>query len=179
MNIVNTKGQMFVKKAVKIIIEVVLGIALLVCSVVFLGSNQSRVEDLFNKTIETLDKGESVESLFNTEAKDKAANLDVDCAALSEFYQGKSVEVKNFDIFHETGNVYRAYGVVVTDKGEYFVCIGATGARAIDEVGIKQFIIEDNKTFKKKDLIKRKIMNKYEKKADEYGITIRMKGDKR
>ncbi|MBQ5397808.1 MAG: hypothetical protein IIU14_00020 [Ruminococcus sp.] len=164
---------------ITLIICSIVCVALIVLSAVFMGSSSDRVEELFNKTVKTLDSSQSISSLFNDEAKTMSQTLDVDAEALREFYQGKSVEIKNFDIFHETGNIYRAYGEVVTDKGSYFLCVSATGARLMDQLGLKQVIIEDYKNFKKKNIIKKKELGKYEKKAEEFGITIRMRGDKR
>ncbi|MEE3333976.1 MAG: hypothetical protein VZR54_06845 [Ruminococcus sp.] len=167
------------KISIKAIVITIIVVAGFICSGIFLSNSGDRIEGLFRDTIKSLDNGESIDKYFNSKAKEKSRTLDVDSMALGEFYQGNSSEIKKIDIYHERDNQFRVNAVVKTSEAEYFVTIAATGSRVIDELGIRQFIIEDNKTFKKKDLFKKQHFTKYEKKAEEYGITIRMKGDKR
>ena len=164
---------------VKIIVGTVLVLVIVVTLAVLTANDGSKIEQIYRDTIATLDKGESVESLFAAAPETVKSTVDVDSQALGEFYQGSTSEIKNFEMYHETGNIYRAYGEVVTDQGDYFVCIAATGARLIDKPEIKQLIIEDYKNFNSKHVFKKKIFNKYIKKASEYGVTIRLRGDKR
>lgn len=167
------------KQKVRNILLGVLLVALIVTIAVFTGNDGSRVENLFKDTVKALDNGQSISELFNDEAREKSTTLDADAMDLAEFYQGKSVEIKDYEMFHESGNTYRAYAQVVTDNGSYFLCISATGSRLMDQVGIKQLIIEDYKNFAKKNIFKKKTLVKYEKKAEEFGVTIRLPGDNR
>ena len=169
------------KKIITIIVYIVLAIVLFGSTIFFFGNNPAKIEELFNTTIKSLENPDELESLFTEQALNESeeGNINQGIEEIKEFYQGKFVKAEDLVVFHETGNIFRAYATVITDKGEYFVCIGATGARRIDPVGIKQLIIEDNHNFKKKDIFKKKELKKYEGKADACGITIRRPNDNR
>lgn len=157
-----------------------IGIGLIVMFVVlgiFFGRHPSKMENLFNDTITALDNEEGLKELFNDYAIEESPELDKDIKTINEFYEGKSVEVKKLKVYHESSNVYRMHATVVTDKGKYFVCIGATGSRIVDNYGISQLIIEKSKEFQKKKIFKKDEFAKYISHAKPYGVTIRVKGD--
>lgn len=153
---------------------------------VFLSHNTSRVEKLFDETIEALNSEKGLKELFTSNAidetnndKDTKRNIDKEIVKLNKFYVGKSVKISDFSCYRESNTGYRMYAYVTTDSGEYFVCILGSGARLVDTYGIEQIIIEDSQEFKHKNLFKKKEFNKYLDHAEEYGITIRVKGDKK
>lgn len=158
----------------------ILGISLVVLFIVmgiFLGRSDSKMQDLFDKTITALDNEEGLKELFNDYAVKESKTLDEDIKALNDFYKGKNTEIKKLKVFHESSNVYRMHATVTTDKGKYFICIGATGSRLVDNYGISQLIIEDSKEFQNKKIFKKDEFSKYVSHANAYGVTIRKKGD--
>lgn len=166
------------KKAFVLIISLVLIIGVVVTFAVFFGNDSSKINDIYNQTIQSLDNnGAGLKELLLDDAKKYSLDLDRNIDELNEFYQGKSTSVDNLTIYHETDNIYRAYATVTTDKDKYFLCIAATGARRVDTPGVKQIIIEKENTFSKKNVIKKRILNEYSKKARTYGVTVRTPGD--
>ncbi len=156
---------------------IVLLIALIVTLPFFFGQSTDKIDALFNDTISALDTDRDLSSLFLENTRQYADTLSENTAELNEFYEGKSVEINDYCVYHETDDIYRAYATVKTDKDEYFVCMSATGGRPIDTVGIKQLIVEKYSTFKGKKIIKNKILKDYTKQARVIGITIRTPGD--
>lgn len=156
---------------------IVLLIALIITLPFFFGQDTGKVDALFNDTIKALDTDSDLSGLFLEKTKQYADTLDENISELNEFYEGKSVEINDYCVYHETDDLYRAYAVVKTDKDEYFVCMSATGGRPVDAVGIKQLIVEKYGTFKGKNIIKNKILKDYTKQARVIGITVRTPGD--
>ena len=165
------------KKKAVLIIGLAVFIAVIACFGVFFGRDGAKMEKLFSNTVAVLDSGEGLKELFNNAAIGNSPTLDADIAALNEFYQGKSVEVKNPKVYHEAGAIYRMHATIVTDKGKYFISIAATGARMVDNYGIQQLVIEDSKEFEHKKIFKKDEFAKYNSHAAEFGVTIRTKGD--
>lgn len=158
-------------------------IAVIICFAVFFGNNTSNIEELFNKTVTTLnsDNSEELKNLFLENAKKYSIDLDGNIDEVNEFYKGRTIspkQIENLTVFHETDNIFTAYAIVKTDANKaYFVCIKATGARLVDEKGISQLIVEDYNTFKGKNIFKKHILKDYQKQARTYGITVRTPGD--
>jgi hypothetical protein len=165
-------------KVLTAIIAVCVVLAIIVSLAVSYGNNSSNIEKLFYDTVKSLDNsGEGLNDLFLPEAKKYIFTFNNQVNELNEFYEGKSTSVDDLDVYHETDSTYRAYATVTTDKGKYFVCISATGARAMDAKGIKQLIVEKYETFSKKKIIKKHLIKDYAKQARTYGITLRTPGD--
>ena len=160
-----------------LIITCVIILAFFVCAGVFFSHDTGKVEGLFNETIQALDTEQGLEDLFLPVANEQTKDLKADVAALNKFYDGKSVGIENFEMYRESSTGYRMYATVKTDKGEYFVSILGSGARKVDPYGITQIIIEDNREFQHKNIFKKKEFDKYLDHAEEFGVTIRIKGD--
>lgn len=165
------------KIKLSLIVTCVIIVAVIVCAAIFLSHNTGKVEGLFNETIKALDAEQGLEELFLPAAKEEAKTLKKDIDSINRFYEGKSVSIEDYEFYRESSTGYRIYATVKTDKGEYFVCILANGARKIDTYGISQLIIEDSKEFQHKKIFKKKEFDKYLDHADEYGVTIRLKDD--
>ena len=165
------------KSKVILIVSIILVVALFACGAFFFSHNSSRVETLFNDTIKALDSDSDLHPLFTDAAKNESKTLKDDIKSLNEFYLGKSVEIEDFHFYRETNTEYRMYATVITDRGEYFVCMLGSGARLVDSRGLKQLIIEENHEFQHKKIFKKKEFDKYLDHAEEYGVTIRTKGD--
>ncbi len=170
------------KKAFIVTLSLVLLVAVIAGMAVFFGNDGSKINDIFYQTVESLDKDCSgLKSLLLDDAKKYCKHLDENIDELKDFYEGSAVSpkaIENFTVFHETDNIYTAYGVVPTDAGKkYFVCIQATGARIVDAKGVKQIIVEDYDTFKGKKVIENKKLKDYQKQARVVGVTVRPPGD--
>ena len=165
------------KAKLSVILTCFVIIAVFLCGAIFFSHNTGKVEGVFNETIKALDSEQGLEELFIPEAKDQSKTLKKDIERINKFYEGKSVSIEDYNFYRETNTGYRMYAVVKTDRGEYFISIRGNGARKVDPYGITQLIIEDNKEFQHKKIFKKKEFDKYLDHAEEFGITIRIKGD--
>ena len=161
-----------------LVIFVVLFVVLIGCGAFFFSHDTNRVEALYNETIKALDTEKGLEQLFTPAAVENNKTLRQQINKINEFYVGKSTSIENFTMYRESNNIYRMYATVKTDGGEYFVCIAGCGARRVDPYGIDQLIIEENQAFQHKNLFKKKQFDKYLEHAKEFGVTIRIKGDR-
>ena len=160
------------KKKVVIAISAVLILAFLTCSCIFFSSDVDKLNPIYDEIIQSLDTKQGLKELFLQETLDNAKNLDEKIEDAYNFFQGNSIEVKDYKIYRESNKIYRAYAIVKTDKSEYFVCAGISGARKVDTIGVKQIIIDDTGKYLNKKFFKFEKFQKYMSKTKEYGITI-------
>ncbi len=170
------------KAKAKVVIYILLIVAAISALSIFFGINEGNINTLYSRAVNSLDNGgEGMKELFLDEANEKSDNLEADINAACSFYKGKSVEIKDTKIIHNTASEFVMYGTVVTDESEYYVCMVATGARLADAYGIKKIIIEDNEQFSGKKILSKKNYPdkfiKYLGHSKEFGITIRVPGD--
>lgn len=147
--------------------------AMVVCFAIFFSADAGKIETLYNDAVKALDNEKGLKELFLDKAVNESETLNEDIAEVNKFYRGKMVSISDFKVFRESGTEYRAYGYVKTTEDEYFVCIAATGARRVDKLGIRQFIIEDAREFRNKKIFEKKELGKYEDHAKEFGATVR------
>lgn len=166
------------KAKIILIISLILTVALICCGAVFFSHHPDNVENLFNDAIKALDNEQGLEELFLPSVKEESKTILRDIRKINKFYVGKSVEINDYNFYRESATGYRMYAVVKTDADEYFVCMSGTGARMVDSLGLNQLIIERNEEFQHKKIFKKKEFDKYLDHAEEFGVTIRVKGDK-
>lgn len=167
------------KKYIVTGVSIVLLLALIVTFAYFFSNDTSKIENIFNQTVKSLDNScEGLEDMFTEDAKLYSNDLNANINELKEFYQGKSTKVEDLTIYHETDNLFRAYAIITTDKDKYFLTISASGARKVDPQQIKQLVIEKADTFDYNYVIKKKHLMAYHKQARVIGVTVRMPGDK-
>lgn len=166
------------KKAIVGLLIFVLIALIAVIAVVF-GNHPDKIEELYNKTITSLDSGDAsqIKTLFKENISEINTSFDVGVDEVNEFYQGTHKEINDLTVYHETDNYFKAYATVVTDEDSYFVCITARGSRMVDEPILKQLIVEKSDTFAKKKVLEKKILKDYSSQARAYGITVRTPGD--
>lgn len=167
------------KKVIIAVVTIVLLLALIITFSYFFSNDTSKIENIFNQTVKSLDNScEGLKDMFTEDVKKYSLNLDGNIDELRDFYQGKSTKVEELTIYHETDNLYRVYAIITTDKDKYFLTISASGARRVDPQELRQLVIEKYDTFDYKEVIKHKHLMSYHKQARIIGITVRKPGDK-
>ncbi len=147
----------------------------IICASIFFSADVNKVTPLYDKVITALDEEKGLKELFLDETLEKRADtMDEKIKLANIYYEGKSVDIKDFTIYRESSSYYRAYAVVTTDAGkEYFVSAALSGARSVDPIGVKQVIIDDRGKHHKKNFFKAEKFKDYLKKSTEYGVSLR------
>lgn len=167
------------KKYIVAGVTIVLLLTLIVTFAYFFSNDTSKIENIFNQTVKSLDNScEGLKDMFTEDAKKYSNDLDGNINELKEFYQGKSTKVEDLVIYHETDNLFRAHAIITTDKDKYFLTISASGARYVDPKQIKQLVIAKYDEFDYQYVIKKKHLMSYHKQARVIGVTVRQPDDK-
>lgn len=167
------------KKFIVAGVTIFLLLALILSFAFFFSNDTSKIENIFNKTVKSLDNScVGLKDMFTEDAKKYSVDLDGNIDELKNFYQGKSIKIEDLKIYHETDNLFRAYAAVTTDKDKYFITISASGARRVDTQQIKQLVIAKYDEFDYQYVIKKKHLMSYHKQARVIGVTVRHPGDK-
>lgn len=162
------------KGRIILIASCVVFVAFIICASIFFRADINKVTPYFEKVVTALDNQEGLKELFLDETLEKKADvMDEKIEESKEYYQGKSQSIDKFKIYRESSSYYRAYAVVTTDKGEYFVSAQISGARSVDPLGVKQVIIDNRGKHHKKGFFKAEKFKDYLKKSTEYGVSLR------